>query len=226
MLKQNLLFALTLMLISLSGLISAQSPIDTVIDEPYSVDSLFITPAIPQEGEAVTLHAFTTQTSSPCGLTDYQVVFSTSNCNLCLCARYWKGSLTALCQSRDSMQIGSLQAGHYVLNFMNLKKLEFTVYPQLECKADFSYEYLRCTAGERCLNTIRFTDQSKGLIHSWHWDFGDGTTSDEQNPVHQFPDTGVFPVTLTVTGGLTQECRDRLQNQYLFSFLLQGIFQL
>jgi len=208
-LRQNLFFALALMLISLTGRISAQSPVDSVIDEPYSIDSLFITPAMPREGEPVTLHAFTTQTSSPCGLKEYQVIYSTSN-SIYVIARYWKGSLTALCQSYDSMQIGSLQAGHYILNFMNLKRLAFTVYPQPGCKADFSYEYLRCSSGERCQNTIRFMDQSKGMIHNWHWNFGDGTASDEQNPVHQFPDTGVFQVTLTISGGLTQECQDQI----------------
>lgn len=208
-LRQNLIFALTLMLIGLTETGSAQPPIDSLINKPYSVDSLFITPAMPREGEPVTLYAFVTQTSSPCGLVNYQVTYDDAG-NIHVNATYWKGMLTALCQSYDSMYIGSLQAGHYVLNFMNLKSLAFTVYPQPSCKADFSYEYLRCTPGERCLNTIRFTDRSAGFIQTWYWDFGDGTTSDEQNPVHQFPDSGVFQVRLTVAGGLAQECHDTI----------------
>ncbi len=37
-----------------------------------------------------------------------------------------------------------------------------------------------------------------GSIVRHHWDFGDGITTDEQNPVHQFSSKGEFLVTLTV----------------------------
>jgi hypothetical protein len=33
----------------------------------------------------------------------------------------------------------------------------------------------------------------------YHWDFGDGETSEEVSPVHIFRKPGVFKVTLTVT---------------------------
>jgi len=59
-------------------------------------------------------------------------------------------------------------------------------------KADFTYE-----------DTIRFsgtaTDQDGDDIAAWHWDFGDGNTSDEQSPTHRYPNGGTFDVTLTVT---------------------------
>ena len=46
-----------------------------------------------------------------------------------------------------------------------------------------------------------FHDQSYGPIASWHWDFGDGTTSTEQNPIHTYPrDFAHYVVTLTVDG--------------------------
>ncbi|MDT8392844.1 MAG: PKD domain-containing protein, partial [Bacteroidales bacterium] len=35
-------------------------------------------------------------------------------------------------------------------------------------------------------------------IVSWHWDFGDGSTSTLQNPSHQYPAAGTYSVTLTV----------------------------
>ena len=47
-----------------------------------------------------------------------------------------------------------------------------------------------------------FTDQSSdsdGTIASWSWDFGDGATSNMQNPGHTFGAAGTFPVELTVT---------------------------
>ncbi|MBN2275515.1 MAG: PKD domain-containing protein [Bacteroidales bacterium] len=210
LLKQSFLFAFALMLICLPGKTTPQSPVDTIIDKPYSVDSLFIIPAMPQEGESITLYAFTTQTSSPCGLTDYQVMYSDSNV-IYVFARYWTGPLTALCQSHDSMNIGSLQAGQYELNFMNLKKLAFTVDPKPECKADFKYEIIPSPLMDSMLSSsiipfgsflVRFQDLSAGDVTEWVWDFGDGTTSEEQNPHHIFyypHDTGQYHVCLRIT---------------------------
>ncbi|MBD3285580.1 PKD domain-containing protein [candidate division WOR-3 bacterium] len=43
---------------------------------------------------------------------------------------------------------------------------------------------------------VSFTDESTGDPTSWSWDFGDGSTSTEQNPTHTFADTGSFDVTL------------------------------
>ncbi len=48
--------------------------------------------------------------------------------------------------------------------------------------------------------TVNFTDQSTGDITSWSWDFGDGTTSTEQNPTHTYNSAGTYTVSLTVTG--------------------------
>ncbi|MBC7778149.1 MAG: PKD domain-containing protein [Phycisphaerae bacterium] len=49
--------------------------------------------------------------------------------------------------------------------------------------------------------TIDFTDQSTsdGIIGTWEWDFGDGNTSNEQNPSHTYSAPGVYLVCLTIT---------------------------
>jgi PKD repeat protein len=47
---------------------------------------------------------------------------------------------------------------------------------------------------------VAFKDQSTGKIASWKWDFGDGETSAEQNPIHTYSRAGAFTVVLTVTG--------------------------
>jgi len=50
--------------------------------------------------------------------------------------------------------------------------------------------------------TVTFTDLSydpDGYIASWLWDFGDGTASTTQNPVHTYAVEGTYTVSLTVT---------------------------
>jgi PKD repeat protein len=52
---------------------------------------------------------------------------------------------------------------------------------------------------------VIFTNESKA-IGTYHWDFGDGTNSSEENPVHNFEKKGKYLVTLNVTsGGATYE---------------------
>lgn len=48
---------------------------------------------------------------------------------------------------------------------------------------------------------VAFKDESVGEIDHWHWDFGNGDTSSERNPIYQFKEKGVHKVvTLTVQG--------------------------
>ncbi|MCB0400848.1 MAG: PKD domain-containing protein [Flavobacteriales bacterium] len=50
-----------------------------------------------------------------------------------------------------------------------------------------------------CSDTVCFTDNSSNVPTSWHWDFGDGDTSNIQNPCHYYSSPGVYTVTLTAT---------------------------
>lgn len=57
------------------------------------------------------------------------------------------------------------------------------------------------SAGEEPL-TVQFSDFSLPggqPIQSWLWDFGDGTQSTEQNPVHIYVNPGAYDVSLTIT---------------------------
>jgi len=55
--------------------------------------------------------------------------------------------------------------------------------------------------------TVTFNNLSlpAGQITSWHWDFGDGFSSDESNPVHVYDFPGMFDVSLVVSGGVTSD---------------------
>ncbi len=48
--------------------------------------------------------------------------------------------------------------------------------------------------------TATFTDTTTGDVNSWSWNFGDGRTSNEQNPVITYNEPGTYSVTLTATG--------------------------
>ncbi|MEO7962131.1 MAG: PKD domain-containing protein, partial [Ginsengibacter sp.] len=49
---------------------------------------------------------------------------------------------------------------------------------------------------------VVFTDRSIGA-DSWNWDFGDGSTSASQNPVHDYIVSGLYAVALTVVNNTT-----------------------
>ncbi len=51
---------------------------------------------------------------------------------------------------------------------------------------------------------IQFNGSAEGGVepYSWLWDFGDGGTSNLQNPIHIYYHTGVYPVNFTVTDSL------------------------
>ena len=46
---------------------------------------------------------------------------------------------------------------------------------------------------------VRFTDRSVGMPTGWQWDFGDGSTASEKNPVHTYTAAGRYTITLRVT---------------------------
>ena len=58
--------------------------------------------------------------------------------------------------------------------------------------AKFSYDKLQ--------GRVKFTNLSSGNSVSYLWDFGDGTTSTEKNPLHEYAKSGYYTVTLTAKG--------------------------
>ncbi|MCB0554401.1 MAG: PKD domain-containing protein [Phaeodactylibacter sp.] len=48
--------------------------------------------------------------------------------------------------------------------------------------------------------SVQFEDFSSSGTTQWMWDFGDGSTSMEQSPMHDFPATGTYEVCLSING--------------------------
>jgi hypothetical protein len=68
--------------------------------------------------------------------------------------------------------------------------------PHIEkIRAEWTYEVVDMNNRE-----VAFTDLSLGEINSWQWDFGDGSSSCEQNPTHRYLKAGLYVVTLYVEG--------------------------
>lgn len=66
---------------------------------------------------------------------------------------------------------------------------------QCSANAAFAYSFQVCS-------TVEFVDQSSAAANytiSWEWDFGDGNTSNLQNPVHTFAPGSSYLVSLTIT---------------------------
>jgi PKD repeat protein len=73
---------------------------------------------------------------------------------------------------------------------------EIKIYQGVEIHADFTALPL---AGNYPVN-VQFADASTGPVSSWLWDFGDGESSTDQNPIHLYTKVGVYSVSLTVDG--------------------------
>jgi len=85
-----------------------------------------------------------------------------------------------------------------------MKKLLLTVvtactilFAQAQCQANFSFTQNGPTNVFTDMSTIN-TGWSTNYTVSWEWDFGDGTISTQQNPVHTYANNGIYSPCLTV----------------------------
>lgn len=75
-----------------------------------------------------------------------------------------------------------------------LMPIEKNLVPAL--KAGWSFKILN-----RVSRLVAFQDKSIGDVTSWSWDFGDGSKSNERNPIHTYAKSGHYVVVLTVSDG-------------------------
>lgn len=91
---------------------------------------------------------------------------------------------------------------HYrVLNLVSFNVIiaNFRIYmPWHPEVVQAKFNYYQREGESRFLYTFRDLTESEDIV-KWHWDFGDGTTSNLQNNIHTFAKPGVYKVSLTVT---------------------------
>jgi Mg-chelatase subunit ChlD len=98
--------------------------------------------------------------------------------------------------------------GHEYHNMLQDLNLEVRPKPPA-LTADFKLDPSEPTT----FDAIQFTDQStveRGSVVSWLWDFGDGTTSTTQNPVHRYRADGAYRVIFTVKSDVDVEASSSL----------------
>ncbi|MEP7167881.1 MAG: PKD domain-containing protein [Bacteroidota bacterium] len=94
--------------------------------------------------------------------------------------------------------------GNYTIS---LTAWDSTGCSETKVKTDFihvpgTYAYFTLASQSNCLHTlVQFNDSSINAT-SWTWNFGDGYTSDQENPTHLYQDTGSYIVSLITSDSL------------------------
>ena len=63
--------------------------------------------------------------------------------------------------------------------------------------------------------TVQFTAEYKDIGLSYLWDFGDGTISPDENPMHVYPVDGNYDVQLTVTSSVDEQSETNLKKGFV-----------
>ncbi|WP_215225315.1 T9SS type B sorting domain-containing protein [Echinicola shivajiensis] len=73
-------------------------------------------------------------------------------------------------------------------------------FPSNLARTNFTYELEGFSTSEEIIarKPVAFRSNTPEEVIAWEWDFGDGTSSEEANPVHEFVKEGEYEVTLRV----------------------------
>jgi PKD repeat protein len=111
----------------------------------------------------------------------------------------------------DTFIITYNQAGSYPIQFVirdtagctRLETLNLPVVNVDTPSAQFNIAFGNiCGGGTINLSDASFAGPGGYAITNWDWDFGDGTTSTQQNPNHLYTGPGTFPISLVVTNSI------------------------
>jgi len=86
-----------------------------------------------------------------------------------------------------------------------------------QCQAQFYYYPVPDSFPAGTDLAIQFIDYSYGNPVQWDWEFGDGSTSTEQNPLHIYSEEGTYNVCLTIANPADTCESEFCQDIYVFS---------
>ena len=101
-------------------------------------------------------------------------------------------TILKICQDRKVESIANIRSSGVPFAMTELDEC-----PSVETASEpffFANKYSGCSAID-----VEFYDDSWPRPDSWFWDFGDGNTSIEQNPIHSYDEVGDYNVTLKVS---------------------------
>jgi len=90
------------------------------------------------------------------------------------------------------VQVDPSNGSCWVLDGANRQLVHLRIVPGADFSATPTVGVAPCS--------VSFVDRSTCAPTSWLWEFGDGSTSAEQNPIHEYTAPGIHSVRLTVTG--------------------------
>jgi gliding motility-associated-like protein len=117
------------------------------------------------------------------GTPDYRIQWNTGSSNVEETNFYEDGEITATVTDRNGCLVEVSKEVTMPIAFTD---------------AAFTYTVISIgMQGEILVNEpVQFNDATLGQVIAWEWDFGDGTKSNEQNPMHTYTKTGKYTISL------------------------------
>jgi gliding motility-associated-like protein len=117
------------------------------------------------------------------GTPDYRIQWNTGSSNVEETNFYEDGEITAIVTDRNGCLVEVSKEVTMPIAFTD---------------ASFTYTVISIgMQGEILVNEpVQFNDATLGQVIAWEWDFGDGTKSNDQNPLHTYTKTGKYTISL------------------------------
>jgi gliding motility-associated-like protein len=139
------------------------------------------------------------------GTPDYRIEWNTGSSNVEEINFYEDGEITAIVTDRNGCIVEVSKEVKMPIAFTD---------------AAFSYTVISIgMQGEILVNEpVQFNDATLGQVIAWEWDFGDGTKSNDQNPIHTFTKIGKYTITLKTFDALGCVSETKMQIEVFGSY--------
>jgi PKD repeat protein len=180
-----------------------ENPVHNYTSAPVSGVSLTITDSSGCEGKIIKpLNYFNANFSASvtAGCVPFTTLFTPliNNAN----SYYWDfgdGNTSTLSNPAHTFSSGGIYDVTLIISTANCN--DTIIYPMYITASDPVAEFYSPTVAACAPTLVNFIDQATDA-NSWYWDFGDGTSSTNQNPSHIYNVAGYYTITQIVTNAL------------------------